>query len=102
MDLTPILKDNGTINRDALFWHYPHYNRHPHSFPSSLIRKGDWKLIENLNTGGLELYNLVEDVGETNNLATSKPGKATELLADLNAWRTRVGADPMRPNPNYE
>jgi len=100
--LTPLLEGEGGFTRDALFWHYPHYNRHPQSHPSGVIRAGDWKLIENYETGQVALYNLVDDVGETNNLAQRQPAKAAELLGRLKAWRAEVGADPMRPNPQYE
>ena len=36
-----------------LFWHYPHYNRHPQSKPVSIIRRGKWKLIESLENDDL-------------------------------------------------
>ncbi|MDG2170373.1 MAG: sulfatase [Opitutales bacterium] len=102
VDLTPVLKNQGRVDRDAIFWHYPHYNQHPENFPSGVIRKGDWKLIEKYDTGELELYNLADDVGEQNNLANSRSAVARSLLAELQAWRLEVGADPMRPNPLYE
>jgi arylsulfatase A-like enzyme len=102
VDLTPVLKNQGRVDRDAIFWHYPHYNQHPENFPSGVIRKGDWKLIEKYDTGELELYNLADDVGERNNLANSRSAVARSLLAELQAWRLEVGADPMRPNPLYE
>jgi arylsulfatase A len=102
VDLTPLLKGEGGLDREAIFWHYPHYNRHPQSFPASVIRKGKWKLIEVLDTGGLELYNLESDLGETANLAKKQPEIAQELYAELERWREDIGADPMRPNPEYE
>ncbi len=101
-DLTPLLTGKGSLNRDALFWHYPHYNRHPQNFPSGVIRAGDWKLIEAYETGKLSLYNLVDDIGETNDLSEKQPKKTEELLAKLKAWQDKVGADLMRPNPEYE
>ena len=102
VDLTPVLKGMGPLNRDAIYWHYPHYNQHPESFAGSVIRKGDWKLIERLDTNSLELYDLKSDVGEQRNLAKRNPEKAKELFELLNSWRQDVGAQPMRPNPHYE
>ncbi|QXD26154.1 sulfatase [Opitutia bacterium ISCC 51] len=102
VDLSPVLKNQGRIDRDAIFWHYPHYNQHPESFPSGVIRKGDWKLIEKYDTGELELYNLADDVSEQNNLANKRSAVAKSLLAELQAWRLEVGADPMRSNPLYQ
>lgn len=100
--LVPILTGSGDLNRDAIYWHYPHYNNHPQSFPSGVIRSGDWKLFEAYETGELSLFNLSRDIGETTNLADEVPAKAAELHAKLKAWRIDVGADPMRKNPEYE
>lgn len=102
VDLSPVLKNQGQLDREAIFWHYPHYNQHPSSFPSGVIRKGDWKLIEKYDTGELELYNLATDMGESTNLAKKEKKKTRELLKELKAWRAEVDADPMRPNPLYQ
>ena len=54
----------------------------------------DWKLMEFLEDGRLELYNLRTDLSEKNNLATTQPTKARELHAQLVAWRNEIKA-PM-------
>ena len=102
VDLTPVLKGDGKLNRDALFWHYPHYNKHPQNFPAGVIRSGDWKLIQAFETGELSLFNLKKDNGETTNLADKQPNRAKRLLARLKIWQQEVGADPMRANPEYQ
>lgn len=102
VDLSSVLKGRSRIDRQSLFWHYPHYNQHPQNFPATVIRKGHWKMIEILDTGELELYNLALDVGEQNNLADVHSGLAQSLLAEMRAWREEVNADPMRSNPLYE
>ncbi|MDG1897091.1 MAG: sulfatase [Fuerstiella sp.] len=100
-NLVPVLTGQGELDRDALYWHYPHYNQHPQSFPPGVIRAGEWKLVEAFETGKRSLYNLASDLGETTDLAEQNPGKAAELYGKLKAWRDRVGADPMLPNPEY-
>jgi arylsulfatase A-like enzyme len=100
--LVPILTGNASLDRDALFWHYPHYNRHPQSSPSGVIREGDWKLIESFETGEFSLYNLARDIGETTDLSAEEPERVAALYKKLEAWRDEVGADPMKPNPTYE
>lgn len=100
--LAPVLEGRGPLDREALYWHYPHYNQHPESFPSGVIRAGRWKLIENYDTGEVALYDLEDDLGETRNLAESQPDRAAGLLERLRTWRADVGADPMRPNPRFE
>jgi arylsulfatase A-like enzyme len=102
-DLTDILTARSQhLKRDTLFWHFPHYNEHPASVPCSVIRKGPWKLIETFDPQGLELYNLHEDISETNNRAELEPQKAQELLAELQAWRDTVGAEMMSENPDFD
>lgn len=99
--LMPLLRGTGTLSRSAIYWHYPHYNQHPSSFPSGAIRNDHWKLLENYETGERELYNLASDLGETNNVAAEHPDTVALLSKKLEAWRQDVGADPMRPNPQF-
>ncbi|MDB4295612.1 sulfatase [Akkermansiaceae bacterium] len=100
ISITKILDGSATEpKRDQLFWHYPHYHR---TKPYGATRHGDWKLIEFLEDGALELYNLKEDRGETTNLAEKNPAKAAELLAELKAWRISVGAQIPTKNPDYD
>jgi len=100
--LVPILTGDGEIERDAIYWHYPHYNRHPQSFPAGVIRSGDWKLLEAFESGQLSLYNLADDISEANDRSNEEPEITARLHAKLRSWRSSVGADPMRPNPEYE
>ena len=105
--LIPLLRQQGGIQRDALYWHYPHYHHQGYK-PGSAIRIGDYKLIEwyeetLLGEGNqVSLYNLREDIGERNDLANDMPDKVAELRAKLREWRTRVGAQEMSVNPNYD
>ena len=102
LSLSALLKGETSLDREDLFWHYPHYNQHPHSIPVSIIRRGSWKLIEFLETGEIELYNLSNDISETKNLVGAQPDRTKKLLAALHEWQTEVGAEPMLPNPYYE
>ena len=102
MNLQPVLAGEASLGRKSLFWHFPHYNEHPSSVPSSVIRRGPWKLIETFDPEGIELYNLADDLGETNNLAAAKPELVNDLRRELDAWRKDVGAEMMRPNPDYD
>ena len=101
-NLTPLLHKTETLSRDSLFWHFPHYNKHPSSHPSSVIRKGHWKLIESFDPATIELYNLAEDLGETCDLAEVEMKRRDSLLRELAAWRQTVGAEQMARNPDFE
>lgn len=98
--LMPLLTQTGTLNRESLFWHFPHY-RHGNS-PYSIIRKGDYKLIKHYVGPRFELFNLKEDLSEQNNLAESEPDKREELHTDLQTWLTQSNAKLPKKNPNYE
>lgn len=98
VDLAPLLRDD-PLDREAIFWHYPHYH---HSVPAGAVRAADWKLIEFYDDGHVELYNLAEDIGETNNLADAMPEKARELRERLAAWRNEVDAAMPEPNPDHD
>lgn len=87
------------LDRDTLYWHYPHYHR---TNPYGAIRDGDWKLIEFLEDGRLELFDLKADPRESKELAKAMPEKAAELLMKLNAWRKSVDAQMPTPNPRYD
>ena len=108
VSILALLKDpKARLTRDTLCWHYP--LARPHFLggrSTGAIRKGDWKLIEFFDTGKTELYNLADDLGETNDLAAAKPDKVAELREALAAWRADCGAvipagckdyDPARP-----
>ncbi|MBM4027567.1 MAG: sulfatase [Planctomycetes bacterium] len=86
------------LQRDAIFQHFPGYLGAGadawRTTPVSLIQSGDWKLMEFLEDGRLELYNLRQDISESKNLAKERPDKAKELHARLVAWRAEVKA-PM-------
>jgi len=97
--IVPLLRRQDGLKRDAIFWHYPHYH---HSTPAGAIRQGDFKLIEFLEDGHLELYNLKDDIGEQHNLAETMPDKAHEMRSKLAAWRESVNAAMPKPNPDYD
>jgi len=59
------------------------------------IRSGNWKLILGPGSGGwakgsedepIQLYNLAEDIGETQNLAAQQPERVTDMKAVLDSY----------------
>ena len=93
-----------TLSRDAIYWHFPGYlgagQNAWRTTPAGAIRSGDWKLIEFFEDNRLELYNLRDDLSETNNLAAKLPDKTKALQQQLAAWRAELHA-PM-PTKNTE
>ena len=114
ISLLPHLTKNRKIQERALFWHFPiyleayvseDYETRDSLFrtrPGSVVRMGDWKLHQYFEDGGLELYNLREDIGEKVNLVDSNPEKTQELLMILEEWRESTSAPvPTELNPEY-
>ena len=103
VNLQPVLTGAGSLPDRALFWHFPHYNDHPSSVPSSVIRKGDWKLIETFDPEGLELYNLADDLSESNRpRRRPKPRSWLNSAVNSTPGARHVGAEMMQPNPDYD
>jgi arylsulfatase A-like enzyme len=100
VSILPLLKGGSELDREAIFWHYPHYGNQGGT-PGSSVRAGDYKLIEFFEDGRLELYNLREDISEERDLAHDGPARAKELHEMLVDWRARVEAEVPQPNPDY-
>jgi arylsulfatase A-like enzyme len=126
--LLPLLRGDGGLERQAIFWHFPGYLDSPvrrgresdvrlgfRTRPVSVIRKGDYKLHlfheewqldggrHNLaGNHAVELYNLAADAGERRDLTSENVSKRDELLADLLAWFKQTDALlPSEKNDAY-
>ncbi len=100
ISLIPLLRQDGPLRREAVFWHFPHYRGN--IVPYSIIRKGEWKLIKRYEGQPFELFLITEDPGEEFELSKLMPGKVKELDADLVAWLEDTGAKLPRKNPDYD
>jgi len=106
-NILPLIKQTGDIDRNTLYFHYPHYH-HLGYKPGGAIREGDYKLIEWFEKsktgekGAYQLFNIKEDIGETNDLSDEKPELVERLKKKLHSWRKKVNAQEMTVNPNYD
>ena len=90
--LLPLLRQTGSLQRKALYFHYPNYAFHQRNRLGGAIREGDFKLIRNYDDDSLELYNLAADLGETRNLSATHPEMTQRLTAKLESWLKSSGA----------
>ena len=100
ISLVPVLERTGTLERDALYWHYPHYGNQG-GFPGSAVRMGRYKLIESFEHERLQLFDLDNDVSEQNDLVDEMPGRVREMHELLERWRGEVDAKLPTPNPQF-
>lgn len=86
--------NEGSVKRgeEALIFHFPWFNGEP----ESAIRLGDYKLIKNIDSQKLWLFNLAEDIEEENNLVEAMPEKAEELHKRLKDYLDSVGAEHVQ------
>ncbi len=114
-----LLEGETASDERSIFWHYPlylvgnDYNKvipihgtetlYWRATPCSVIRKGDWKLIQFFESDTVELYNVREDIGEIRELSNAYPEKARNLLAELKRWQKETrAAIPTELNPDFE
>lgn len=115
---TKVLQGQAALQDRAIFWHYPLYlsgsgynkvlpaygtdRMNWRAVPSSVIRKGDYKLIYYYEYENYKLFNLSDDLSEKNDLADAMPQKAKQLHAELMTWVKDTGAPvPSKPNPKF-
>lgn len=94
VSLMPLFRGKKHVSRDAIYFHYP--MEKPHFLggsSSSAIRNGDWKLVEFLDTGKVELYDLAHDLSESHDLASDQPKRAAKLRKQLDDWKRSVNAE---------
>lgn len=97
--MIPALTENKFDQEREIFTHYPVYH---HEEPMSAVRKGDWKIIENLVSGELSLFNLTYDVSEMTDLKFSYPDKFSQMEAVLKKWQIDTKAKMPVPNPEFD
>ncbi len=92
VNLIPYLTGkNKTRPHNTLFWRIDR---------RTAIRVDDWKLLRNPRRGqgdDWELYNLANDISESNNLASSNPAKMKEMLAAWEAMNDEMIEPVWRP-----
>ncbi|MDB4335069.1 arylsulfatase [bacterium] len=89
ISLVPTLKGKHKKQKEHeyMYWEYRYGNN-----GRKALRKGDWKLLQftdiKMKTVKYELYNLINDVSESNNLIDSQPVLAETMKALMNSAQT--------------
>ena len=92
ISLLPRLR-GASLDREEIFFHYPHFAFHRENRPGSAIRRGRYKLILNYDDSSTELYDLEQDLSEKTDLSESMPELRDSLLESLTVWLDSVDAD---------
>lgn len=96
-----ILGKTDKLDRDSIYWHFPGYlgsgQNQWRTRPVGAVRDGDWKLLEFFEDGRLELYNLREDMSESQDQVSTQPDQAKALQQKLESWRRSINAVMPKP-----
>lgn len=79
--LLPILQGHERKPPDELYWHWS---------SNRAVRQGDWKLAWDRHAKTWELYDLVKDRTEANDLAAKHPERVAALIQKWNAWAKKT------------
>lgn len=96
------------LAREATFNYFPHEPGVPDWLPPAVVaHSGDWKLIRIFHGGenGAHrhfLFNLRDDLGEKNNLATKEPARVKQLDALIEKFLADTKAVVPIPNPKFD
>jgi hypothetical protein len=61
------------------------------------MREGDWKLYVDNEGKRTDLYNVVKDRAETQEMGREHPERIARMIQALNAWKETL---PKTPNPD--
>ena len=88
LSLVDYLKGGDAPRREYFYWELHRDNR-----PVQAARFGDWKAVRNGIDKPIEIYDLADDPGESNNLASARP--------DMVRRAEQIFAEAHRPDRNW-
>ncbi len=82
LSLVPILEGQPRHGHDTLYWEYT---------GNRAIRQDNWKLVWDRTVRKWELYDVVKDRTETQNLAAENPERVQSMAATWESWAEETG-----------
>lgn len=90
-DMLPVLAGKAKSSRTEMFWQRR---------SDKAARAGDWKWVQ--SSAGEGLYNLADDLGETQDLSKAEPDTLARVKARFQAWSAEMeAAEPRGPFRDY-
>ncbi len=96
--LAALMGKGKAIREKPLFWkigaRWPPDERQPYHWVSYAIVDQNWKLLANKDASYVELYDIVADPYESDDLKEEKPDVAKLLIDKIDAWKATLPAKP--------
>ena len=97
ISLIPRLLEKSKIDRENIYWHFPHYHGSLWK-PGSAIRSGDWKLIFDYESNEAKLFDLKEDPSELNDISNLFNEEKERLIVELEKMKKETNANSVSIN----
>ncbi len=99
LSMVPALMGKGSAKREKpLFWQigasWPAKKGAPDHWVTHAIVDQEWKLLTNEKSGHVELYDIVNDPKEQNDLSATKPEAVAGLMEKLTQWKASLPSEP--------
>ena len=97
VDRGDVLLGKASRRAKPVFWQYGHPHailkggKPEHQSPTFAMRDGRWKFLINPDGSEAQLYDLESDEGETVNLLSKQPERATAMAARISEWADDIG-----------
>lgn len=78
-------------------WRYRVFGHVLNRCPMIAVREGNYKLLMNPDKSRVELYNIIEDPSEMQNLVESNPEITKQLVKKALAWYKTIPESPLPP-----
>ena len=79
-----------------IYWEWKGGDKQDYTWPTLGVRDGQWKLLVNKERGKLELYDLVSDWAEKQDVAAENPEIVKQLSSKLDAWKSSLPTTPSQ------
>mmetsp|Transcript_22396 Transcript_22396/g.44868 ORF Transcript_22396/g.44868 Transcript_22396/m.44868 type:complete len:563 (-) Transcript_22396:380-2068(-) len=89
-------KRDGSVRKKPLFWHFgigPNEKEGRGAVPCSALLDGRWKLLDFIDEGNRELYDIQKDPYEKNDVSNKFPEIRKNLFIKLKQWRKHWADD---------
>jgi len=96
-DLMPLFQGKDRLERDVLYWHFPHNRMEVTYYMGSTILQDDWKFYQGHGLIEDALFHLENDPMEKANVLEANPERADRLRAKLSRWLSTVEAKMPKP-----